>query len=78
MGIKYLKRAVKTGEQSLSNVRELVQGILNDIEKGGDEKAIEYAHKFDKYTGKIVLNADDISLAAAKVPERFLEVDTVT
>ena len=69
MALKYLKRAVKTGEQSLSDVRDLVQGILSDIETGGDEKAIEYAHKLDKYTGKIVLNADDISAAATQVPQ---------
>ena len=69
MGLKYLKRAVKTGEQSLSDVRDLVQGILSDIETGGDEKAIEYAHKLDKYTGKIVLSADDISAAATQVPQ---------
>jgi sulfopropanediol 3-dehydrogenase len=28
-----------------------VQSILDDIEAGGDAKALEYAKKFDKYEG---------------------------
>ena len=67
----YLKRASKTGEQSLSDVRELVQGILTDIEKGGDEKAIEYARQFDNYDGKIILTSEDIDTASKKVPQRI-------
>ncbi len=70
MGLKYLKRAIKTGEESLSDVRDLVQGILTDIEKGGDEKALEFAQKFDKYDGQIMLTADKIAEASEHVSQR--------
>ena len=69
MGLTYLKRATKTGEQSLSDVRELVQAMLIDIENGGDKKALEYAQKLDKYNGKIILTADDIANASEQVPK---------
>ena len=71
MGLKYLKRATNTGEQSLSDVRHLVQDILSDIEKGGDKKALEYAKKFDNYNGKIILTANDIDEASKSVPQRI-------
>ena len=66
-----MKRAIKTGEQSLSDVREIVQKILTDIKKGGDKKALEFARKFDNYDGKIILSAEDIAEASEKVSERI-------
>jgi sulfopropanediol 3-dehydrogenase len=71
MALTYLKRALKTGEQSLSDVRELVQEILTDIENGGDQKALDYARKFDNYDGKIILTAEDIDRASEKIPKRI-------
>ena len=71
MSLTYLKRAIRTGEQSLSDVREIVQEILTDIKKGGDKKALEFARKFDNYDGKIILTAEDIAEASEKVSERI-------
>jgi len=71
MGLRYLKRAIKTGEQSLSDVRDSVQQMLIDIEKGGDIKALDYAKKLDNYDGKIILSPDDIGEASEKVPKRI-------
>ena len=71
MSLTYLKRAIRTGEQSLSDVREIVQKILTDIKKGGDKKALEFARKFDNYDGKIILTAEDIAEASEKVSERI-------
>ena len=71
MGLRYLKRAIKTGEQSLSDVRDSVQKMLIDIEKGGDIKALDYAKKLDNYDGKIILTPDDIGEASEKVPKRI-------
>ena len=71
MGLRYLKRAIKTGEQSLSDVRDSVQKMLIDIEKGGDIKALDYAKKLDNYDGKIILSPDDIGEASEKVPKRI-------
>ena len=71
MGITYLKRATKTGEQSLSDVRELVQEILDGIQQGGDKRALEFARKFDNYDGKIILTSEDVAEASEKVSQRI-------
>jgi sulfopropanediol 3-dehydrogenase len=52
-------------------VTETVRGILDDIEAGGDAKALEYAAKFDQYTGNVILTPEEIAEAAALVPEKI-------
>ena len=71
MTIQYLKKATHTSSTDESDVRDTVQTILNDIETGGDDVAMEYAAKFDQYEGNIRLTAEEIEAAAAKVPERL-------
>jgi sulfopropanediol 3-dehydrogenase len=68
---EYLKKATLTASSGAASVHELVQGILNDIEVGGDAKALEYATKFDKYEGSIVLSEAEIEAAVALVPEKI-------
>jgi sulfopropanediol 3-dehydrogenase len=67
---EYLKKAALTPSSGASDVHELVQGILTDIEAGGDAKALEYAAKFDKYEGSILLSQTEIDAAIAIVPEK--------
>ncbi len=71
MAPTYLKKATLTSTSDASDVNEIVQNILNDIEEGGDAKALEYAAKFDKYDGSIVLSQAEIDAASALVPERL-------
>lgn len=71
MSREYLKKAVLSAESGASDVRETVQNILDDIEAGGDEAALKYAAKFDKYEGNIVLTEEEIEQAAALVPEQL-------
>lgn len=71
MAIKYLKKAQKTSETGAEDVRATVQQILDDIENGGEAVAREYAAKFDKYDGNIVLTRDEINAAAGKVPQQL-------
>ena len=67
----YLKKAEKTSASDAPDVRDTVQNILDEIEKGGEDAAREYAAKFDRYDGNIVLTADEIAEAAAKVPQKL-------
>ena len=67
MSVQYLKKAEKTAATGEQDVRATVQAILDDIESGGEEKAREYAAKFDKWTGDIVVSKDDIAAASEKV-----------
>ncbi len=68
---EYLKKASLTARSGASNVHETVVGILNDIEEGGDAKALEYAAKFDQYEGNVILTPEEITAAAALVPEKI-------
>ncbi|MEL6959292.1 MAG: histidinol dehydrogenase [Pseudomonadota bacterium] len=68
---EYLKKATLTARSGASDVNEIVQNILNDIEEGGDEKALEYAAKFDKYEGPVMLSDAEIEAAIAQVPDKL-------
>ena len=68
---EYLKKATLTSASGASDVHETVVGILRDIEQGGDSKAIEYAAKFDRYEGSVLLSAEEIEAACALVPEKL-------
>ena len=68
---RYLKKAGLTAASGAGDVRETVQAILDDIETRGDEAAMEYAAKFDAYSGNIKLTRQEIDAAAALVPEKL-------
>jgi sulfopropanediol 3-dehydrogenase len=69
----YLKKATLTAQSGASDVHDIVQGILTDIEAGGDAKALEYAAKFDQYEGNVILTAAEIEAACARVPQKLKE-----
>ena len=71
MSITYLKKAILTSTTDSADVQKTVQEILNDIETGGDSKGLEYAAKFDKYEGNILLTRKEIEAAKALVPEKI-------
>ncbi|HEV8035933.1 histidinol dehydrogenase [Yoonia sp.] len=73
MAREYLKKATLTAQSGASDVHDIVQGILSDIETGGDAKAMEYAAKFDKYDGNVMITAEEIAAATALVPEKLKE-----
>ena len=73
MSITYLKKASMTSTTNSADVQKTVQDILNDIETGGDAKALEYAAKFDNYNGNVLLTREEIEAAKALVPEKIKE-----
>jgi len=68
---EYLKKAPLTAKSDASDVTATVQGILDDIEARGEDGAREYAAKFDRYEGAILLSPEEIAAASARVPERL-------
>lgn len=68
---EYLKKATLTAESDASETHEVVKTILTEIEAGGDAKALEYAAKFDRYEGNVILTQDEIEAACALVPEKL-------
>ncbi|MCH2096603.1 MAG: histidinol dehydrogenase [Rhodobacteraceae bacterium] len=71
MPLEYLKKATLTAKSDASETKEIVREILDTIEARGDAAALEYAAKFDKYDGDILLSDDEIAAAAALVPEKL-------
>ena len=71
MSREYLKKATLTAKSDSTETHEIVQKILADIEAGGDASALEYAAKFDKYDGPVLLGPDDIAAASAKVSQKL-------
>ncbi len=67
----YLKQAAKTSATDAGDVRETVQKILDEIEAGGEATAKEYADRFDRYAGNLVLDRDEIVAAGARIPQRL-------
>ncbi|MDH3474080.1 MAG: histidinol dehydrogenase [Rhodospirillales bacterium] len=71
MAVSYLKKAEKTAATGEEDVRATVQAILDAIEAGGEAKVREYAAKFDKWDGEIVVSDEARAAAIAKVPQRL-------
>ena len=71
MTIEYLKKAPLHSRSDATETREIVRNILDDIEAGGDAKALEYAAKFDNYDGEIILTDEAIAAASELVPEKM-------
>ena len=68
---EYLKKAERTSTDDAGDVRATVQGILDEIEAGGEDAARKYAAQFDRYEGNIVLTRDEIDAASAAVSEKL-------
>jgi len=60
MAIQYLKKSPKTSSTDDTKTREIVEGILRDIEKTKEQGCIELTKKFDKYEGDIIVSKERI------------------
>jgi len=69
--MQYIKKASKTASTGEQDVRETVQSMLDEIEKGGEDVCRSYAEKLDKFTGNIVINADERAASHAQVNQRL-------
>ena len=71
MTVDYLKKAPLHSRSDATETREIVRTILDEIEAGGDAKALEYAAKFDNYDGETILTDEAIAAASELVPEKM-------
>ena len=60
MPIQYLKKSPKTSSTDDGKTREIVEGILRDIEKTKEEGWKELSKKFDKFEGNVVISKEKI------------------
>jgi sulfopropanediol 3-dehydrogenase len=70
MSIEVLKKADKTPATGEDDTAQIVRGMLQEIEQGGEAKAREYARKLDGWEGDIVLSRAQIDAAIAEVSEQ--------
>jgi sulfopropanediol 3-dehydrogenase len=65
----HLKKAGKTPETESGNAREVVNGMLAEIEKRGEAAVREYAEKLDGWKGEIIVTAEEIERRTKDIPE---------
>ena len=70
--MEYLKKAHKTAETNTLDAQKVVNEMLNNIEKEGEQAVRDYAAKLDNWTGDILLSDDEIKEITAEVPQLSL------
>ena len=60
MAITYLKKSPKTSSTDDTKTREIVENILNDIEKTKEQGCKELSMKYDKYEGDVIVSKEKI------------------
>ncbi len=68
MAITYLKKAAKTPETETATAQAVVNDMLAEIGRRGEEAVRAYAARLDGWTGDIVLSRSEIHRRAAEVP----------
>jgi len=68
MSIEYLKRAAKSPESETATARAVVEEMLAEIGRHGEQAVRDYAAKLDGWTGPIVATADEIDRRLRDVP----------
>ena len=66
----YLKKAEKNPTTGEEDTHRIVQEMLAQIEAGGEDKAREYAADLDKWTGNIIVSADEIKAAGESLSQQ--------
>jgi sulfopropanediol 3-dehydrogenase len=69
--MEYLKKATKTSATGEDDARDIVSGMLRDIEAGGEDRARHFAKKLDNWTGDIVVSAQEIEEASNSLSQRM-------
>ena len=67
----YLKKASRHAEQNRPELEGHVQAMLDELERGGDAVALDYARKLDRWVGPAVVSKDDLAAAEEALPSRL-------
>ena len=68
MPIEYLKRAAKSPETETGTARAVVDQMLAEIARNGEDAVRDYAAKLDQWTGPIVMTPADIERRVRDIP----------
>ena len=67
--MEYLKKAHKSAETNTLEAQKVVNEMLGNIEKEGEQAVRDYAAKLDNWTGDILLSDDEIERITAEAPQ---------
>ncbi len=73
MSIEVIKKAIKTPATGEDDTARIVQGMLRDIESGGEAKAREFANQLDGWDGDIIVSREQIEAAGNMISEQAKE-----
>ena len=66
----YLKKALKTPESEEGETRQIVEGILKDVQENGEDAYLRhYGAKFEQWSEKLILTKEEIEERGAVVPD---------
>ena len=68
MAIVFLKRAGKTPETEAAAAQKIAGDMLADIERRGEPAVREYAERLDRWTGEIVVTAEEVERRTRDIP----------
>ena len=60
MPFNYLKKSALTSSTDDNKTKDIVQKLLNDLEKSREDGCKELTKKFDKYDGEIIVSEERI------------------
>lgn len=70
MSVTYIKKAKKNPSTGQDDTNKIVQDMLTQIEKGGEDSAREYATKLDGWEKEIVVSQQEIEDAVLSLPQK--------
>lgn len=68
MSTAYLKKAAKTPETEADNARKVVEEMLANIGKNGEQAVRDYSKNLDKWDGAIVVTPEEIERRTRDIP----------
>ena len=68
MGVEYLKRASKTPETETAGAQKVAAEMLAAIRQGGEQAVRDYARTLDRWSGAIVVSAEEIERRTGEIP----------
>lgn len=70
MAITYLKKADKTPETETATAQQVVNTMLAEIQRNGEDAVRKYASDLDQWTGDMVVTPAQIEANARTVPDQ--------
>ena len=79
MTLEYLKKAAKTPDTETGNARQVVEEMLGEIGRRGEDAVREYARKLDRWEGEILVSDAEIERRTRAVdPKVKRDIDFAT